>query len=209
MQPPSIPARMKYLPIDPVKGLPVPWFVPFVDGKPEWRAADAGKRELARDQQLCWVCGGLVYERRTFVLGPMCALNRTTAEPCCHAECALYSAQACPFLSRPRMERRRNDDLAQKTAPTAGHMIERNPGCVCLWETKGWDVFADGKGGWLFDVGEPASVTWWAEGRPAKRGEVLTSIVTGLPHLQMADDPAAWEELARRWVEVDRLLPKA
>jgi len=68
---------------------------------------------------------------------------------------------------------------------------------------------ADGRGGTLLDVGDCHSVTWWAEGRPATRAEVLTSIVTGLPALMAQDgrDPEAWEGLARRFVLTDRLLP--
>lgn len=205
-----IPDKMKYLPIDSIKGLPVPWFVHWIDGQPEWRAADASKREAARDKHLCWVCGNLIYEHSTFVVGPMCGLNRISSEPPCHRECALYSVQACPFLTRPRMDRRRKEGEAfeKDSCPTPGVMIARNPGCSCLWETKGWNIVADGAGGWLFDIGQALSVSWWSEGRAATRAEALTSIITGLRCLQLPDDPEVYEHLARSWVALDRLLPR-
>src|SRR5438046_1182517 len=100
------PAKMRALPVH--RGYPVPWFVAWVNGEPEFRAADGKKWALAVTKHYCWVCGQSLGRYQTFVLGPMCGINRTSAEPPCHLECARYSAKNCPFLSKPHMTRREN-----------------------------------------------------------------------------------------------------
>lgn len=208
---PPLPPRIAQLPVDP-RGYPVPWFVAWVDGEPEFRAADGRKFADAVRAGLCWVCGQATGKYRTFVIGPMCTITRTTAEPPSHKDCAVFSALACPFLTKPRMVRREND-LPEDIRNTAGHMFERNPGVCALWTvTKDFFTFWDGRGGVLIEVPEPESVEWYAEGRPATRAEVDESIRTGLPLLEeMAklDGPRALNELtaktlaARKWFPPD------
>src|SRR5688500_69447 len=107
---PPIPSAIAKLTRD-ERGYPVPWFVSWLDGKPEFRVADASKFRLALRERRCWVCGERTKRRKdnwpdlTFVLGPMCTITRTTAEPPCHFECAEFSAMACPFLSMPKAKR--------------------------------------------------------------------------------------------------------
>ncbi len=205
-----VPRLMCHLPIDPVRGIPVPWFVALIDGKPEFRVADGEKRVKAVMDQLCWLCGQRLTPPSVFVLGPISSLNRINSEPPCHPECAKYAALACPFLARPRMVRRDLPAAVKTDTSVDGVMIDRNPGCVALWMTKGYRVISDGggNGGWLINVGDPFTVTWYSQGRPATRAEVLVSIVTGIAHLKMPEDPSVWEELARAWVILDGLLPK-
>src|SRR5262245_64102945 len=89
------PARMAALPIH--RGYPVPWFVGWVDGPdgpvPEFRCADQRKLALAITDRLCWVCGGPLGRMMTFVLGPMCGVNRISAEPPCHYDGARCAAK--------------------------------------------------------------------------------------------------------------------
>jgi hypothetical protein len=94
----QIPERMRRLPID-ERGWLVPWFVAWVDGKPDHRAMDGAKLRDAIKRRLCWNCGQPLGARGAFVLGPMCAVNRTNAEPPNHYECARFAAIACPHLS--------------------------------------------------------------------------------------------------------------
>jgi len=103
-----LPDRMKSLPVH--RGYPVPWFVEWIDGVPEFRAMDFSKWQRAIRDKLCWVCGTPLEKKFvTFVAGPMCGINRTSAEPPCHLICAQWSARNCPFLSKPQMTRREND----------------------------------------------------------------------------------------------------
>ena len=156
---------------------------------------------------------------RTFVIGPMCAINRTSAEPPNHTACAVWSVKNCPFLTRPRMVRREDDELnVDKCAAfVAGEMIPRNPGVTLLWTTRTYSIFRDPAGKPLIEIGDPSAVAWYREGRTATRAEVEESITTGLPFLLAAcekeplpkDRDMARAELARRRVAVQQLYPAA
>jgi hypothetical protein len=202
---PPLPSRMKSLPVA-ESGYPVPWFVAWVENKPEFRVVARGKIELAVSKNLCWVCGKPLATEKAFVLGPMCALNRTNAEPPSHVNCAIFSAVACPFLTRPKAERR-TDAMPSGTVAPAGMPIMRNPGCVAVWTTRSYSLFADGLGGRLFRVGDPVSVLWFAEGRMATYSEVLESITTGMPILEQAATEDGREALWELYAAKERLLP--
>jgi hypothetical protein len=209
---------MKALPLD-ERGYPVPWFVDWLDGKPEFRAMDPRKWREAVRERLCWVCGERLGYWMTFVIGPMCAINRTTAEPPCHPECATWSAKNCPFLSRPHMVRREDDviNAAACTGQVAGVPILRNPGVTLLWTTRRYKVFNDGNNKPLIEIGPHHSIEWIAEGRAATRAEVVHSIETGLPLLRQAAVQevfvhrrhAAYEEIERRRRQIESLYPAA
>lgn len=179
----SLPERMRALPIDRQRGVPIPWFVAWVNGAAEFRAADAKKWKQAVRWRWCWVCGQQLGAYLAYVLGPMCTVTRTTCEPACHRDCARWSAIHCPFLSRPRM-RRREDGLPEEVVDAPGMPIDRNPGVCALWITRGFELFDDGTGRSLIRVGEPDEVEWYAEGRFATRAEVAESVRTGLPLLE-------------------------
>jgi len=183
----TLPYRLRSLPV--FRGYPVPWFVAWPngpDGEPEFRAADGEKWTRAVREKLCWVCGERLGRNYAFVLGPMCGINRTTAEPPCHFECATWSCRNCPFLSKPYMKRREDEELEAAASETvqSGHMIKRNPGAVLVWVTRSYELFDDGKGGILIRVGKPDSLEWFAEGKKANRAQVVRSIDTGLPLLE-------------------------
>jgi hypothetical protein len=178
---PPLPQRMRRLRVD-VRGYPVPWFVAWVDGRPEFRAFDERKLILAVRSNLCWVCGERLGVHMSFLIGPMCIVNRTSAEPPSHTDCATFSAMACPFLSLPKAKRR-EANLPEGAREPAGEMIKRNPGVSAVWTCEQYSTFK-APGGPLFRIGHPSEVLWFAEGRPATREEVLASIESGLPLLQ-------------------------
>lgn len=163
----------------------MPWFVAELpDGTRDIRVADFHRMREAIDNSLCWVCGQHVGANKTFVIGPMCAINRVTAEPGCHRNCALYAAMACPFLARPHM-RRRDLPPEHEYAEPAGEMLERNPGLAVLWNTRTWAAQRD-HGGYLFSLGDPNDVEFFHRGRRATREEVLEAFVAGRPALEEA-----------------------
>jgi hypothetical protein len=212
-----MPTRIRALPID--RGYPVPWFVQWVDGQPEFRAMDLSKFECAIHDRCCWVCGQRLGAHLAFVIGPMCAINRTSSEPPCHLECARWSAIHCPFLSRPHMVRREGNIPLDLKAHKGDAAIERNPGCAGVWITKRYTPFrAPGAAGtgWLIEMGPADSVEWYAEGRPATREEVEKSIESGLPLLAAQCEKEPWhrQDDCRRALEqarraIDRWLPAA
>ncbi len=204
-----VPQLMRKLRV--ARGYPVPWFVGWVNGEPEFRSADVEKLALAIRDRLCWVCGNRLAKDMTFVIGPMCGVNRTSAEPPSHLICGRWSARNCPFLSRPHAHRRDNDkpDGIVELKDGPGFAIKRNPGVTLLWTTRKYTRFSDGKGGMLFHTCEPLAVEWWAEGRPATRAQVEASITSGLPALEKLADQQAGARgmLAVKVKQLQRYLP--
>jgi hypothetical protein len=210
----EVPVPMRALPRD-HHDRPIPWFVHIDDdGVPDFRVVRRAGIPDAYRFGWCWVCGQRRGRHAAFVIGPMCAVNHVSAEPPSHLDCALYSAQACPFLTRPAM-RRRDSNLPEDRIDPAGDMIRRNPGVALVWSSKTWKPFpvpAEHGGGSLFDVGDATSVRWLTEGRPATRVEVLASIDSGMPLLreQAESDPrpdAALADLDRPREAARKLAP--
>lgn len=196
----GLPERMKALPLD-QRGYPVPRFVEWIDGAPDFRVMSTNHMVACVKRKLCWICGQPLGVWKVFVIGPMCAVNRISSEPPSHRDCATFAARVCPFLSVPH--RRRDDrDLPEDAKSPAGIMIAHNPGATLLWITNSYTVRKEG-GGVLFGIGEPHQVEWWARGRHASRDEVVASFDKGLPHLREQAHSA--EEL----VMIDRQLEKA
>jgi hypothetical protein len=196
-----MPPRIAELPVDAI-GRPVPWFVAWIDGKPDFRVVAPGKLQNALRCSKCWVCGrGFAGgEDRAWLIGPMCTVNLVTPEPPSHLDCAVWSAQNCAFLATPNMTRR-DRHMPEGTVNPAGIMIRRNPGASVVWVTsyRAWKAHREGRG-YLFRLGPARRALWFAEGREATRAEVLASINSGLPLLrEMAeeDGPEAVAELER------------
>lgn len=176
----EIPDRVLRLPRD-HRGFPIPWFVHSVGGKPDFRIIGPGRVERAMALNLCWICGTTLARHKTFVVGPMCAINRISSEPPSHRGCAMFAARACPFLTRPKMVRNETD-LPADLVQAAGNMVLHNPGVVAVWIARDYrPVPVDS--GILLRLGEPEEVRWLAYGLPATRGEVLVAIEKGLPFL--------------------------
>lgn len=205
--PDNMPFGLSRLPKDP-RGYPVPWFVdlkaPQHNGGPDFRIMDADRLKLAHRERRCWVCGLRITEPAVvFVAGPMCGINRVSAEPPSHAECAIWSVKACPFMSQPK--RVRDDSNMPKEKHAAGIPIARNPGVTMLWYCMSYKTFF--AKGMMFQLGEPVAVDWWCQGRKAERAEIMESVETGLPILMraaIAEGPEAVFDLGR---STERFLP--
>lgn len=209
---PPLPELFEHLPIDD-RGYPVPWFVCKIDGKWDFRVADARKRRLAVAERLCWLCGIGIGKELAFVIGPMCAVNRNTSEPACHLACAEFAAQACPFMVRPAAQYR----TTQMPEESRGHIggLPGNPGAVCIWITKSfkpYQVPGGGKDDWLIRIGDPLRVLWYAEGKPATRQQILDSFERRLPALKeiaTMEGPHAEAALSEQVEKTMELLPTA
>lgn len=198
-----LPDRLRWRPVSD-EGFPVPWFVEWIDGKPDFRVMSAEKWVKAVKRDLCWICGNTLGRFKVFTVGPMCAVNRTSAEPPSHRDCAQYAVKACPFLTRPRM-RRNSVDLPAHKNP-GGIMLERNPGCTLLWITHDYRVINAG-GSPLLKMGEPVEITAYAEGRLATRAELNASVASGLPALaEIAESEGAMRELAAAMASAEMLF---
>jgi hypothetical protein len=209
---PPVPLRMRGLPLD-ERGYPVPYFVEWIDGKPDFRVTSQVKRVDCWRFKKCWLCGKPLGRFMSAVIGPMCVITRTSSEPFSHRDCCEFAVKACPFLSIPSAKRR--EACLPENDHCPGDPILRNPGVAAIYATENPFPFGTGDGNFLFNVGDPLGVTWWAEGRLATREEVLYSIETGLPALEEAcekeDGPerqaAARADLAARVKAIEALLP--
>lgn len=219
-----VPARMRHLPKD-HRGYHVPRFVLWAEGDPSdaqnLRQPGHGKpyfqimdvRHLSRcvRSHQCWICGNPLVKIMVFVIGPMCAINRVSAEPPSHLECARYAVQVCPFLAIPEMRRLPTHRFAG-TMSQAGFALPRNPGVSGLWCTQRYRTFKPHAGGdgVLFEMGEPSRVEWFVRGREATRAEVLASSESGYPALEEAarqEHPDRAEEaLAELVKQRDRMM---
>lgn len=209
-----LPKRMRGLPLD-KRGFPVPWFVPWINGEPEFRIADDEKFYRAIRQRRCWVCGEELGRFVSFVAGPMCGINRTSSEPPSHRECAEWSARNCPFLTLRQVKRREDEEINAEKHPMSGYALTHNPGVCLVWTTTSYKPFkvpsnAPGSGkGVLIKMGEPTDVQFFHRGRPATRAEIDASVALGLPRLvELAQlEAGAPAELAALRAQFDQLLP--
>lgn len=201
-----LPARMTSLPKD-HRGFVVPWFVDWHNGEPFFPAMDPTKLVRAIRQRLCWVCGQPLGRNMTFVVGPMCTINRTSAEPPSHLDCALYSVQVCPFMVSPEMGRVPERKYGERGATEPGGIMEtRNPGAAIVWNTRDYTVVRTPTGP-ICRLPDPTSVWWWIRGRLATRAEAserfddAVRLLRG--HAQRLDGPQA-EPTLNKLIEVAR-----
>lgn len=209
-----LPTSMTALPRDHA-GRPVPWFV-HVDehGVPDFRVIGAGRFTEAHRFDLCWVCGRRRGRHAAFVIGPMCSVNRVSAEPPSHLQCAIYSARGCPHLRTPTM-RRRGTGLPDGAESPAGIALDGKPGVALVWSSKTWGAFSVPRSpgvqaGVLWNVGDPTAVRWYCQGRDASRDEILAAFDAGLPQLRDAatlDGPHALAHLDRQHTAALDLVP--
>jgi hypothetical protein len=198
----KMPYNIRSLPV--YRGYPVPWFVYFdKKGVPDFRVLKPNAAVTALKKRTCWICGRAMIGRYAYLVGPMCAVNRISAEPPSHTACAQFSAIACPFLARPHAHRREVTDKVTGEVP--GMMIKRNPGVGLVWVTSGAIGVVKVENGYLFDIGTPIATYWYAEGRKASWEEILESISSGLPTLrtEAAKDGAEAEQ------ELDKMIDRA
>lgn len=180
----DMPDRIKRLPVD-SRGYPVPKFVRWVDGVADFRLADTRWLHTALAARRCFLCGETLGRYMAFVIGPMCAINRVTAEPPTHLDCAQYACRACPFLTYPQRGRNTAGLPADLKHP-GGFMATRNPGVALVWVCTTFRVqrATVGNEGLLIHLGEATAKYWYCRGRPATLPEVLESIESGLPFLR-------------------------
>jgi len=209
----EMPARIRLLPVDPQRRVPVPWFVEWVNGEPDFRIASTTKFLRALKERRCWVCGEPLGRWVAYVVGPMCGINRTSAEPPVHRDCGIYSARACPFLREPKLVRNEHEPLpdgAKEGKVFGGIGIRRNPGVALVWVQRGATTVQKVPNGYVCKMGDPFELLWYRESREATRAEIDESVATGLPILrQMAeeDGPEAVMLLGKMLADFEALLP--
>lgn len=101
-----IPILMSDLPVD-SRGYPIPYFVPIVNGKPDFRYQDHKKRDVCLKHKKCSVCGNALFHKSFwFISGPLGLANKVASDAPMHEDCARYSLNVCPHLIFYKAERR-------------------------------------------------------------------------------------------------------
>lgn len=201
----DMPSRIARLPRD-KRGYPIPKFVQYINGEPDFRIVSAEHMARCVKRSLCWICGDVLGSHKAFSVGPMCCINRISAEPPAHLECATFAAKVCPFLSNP-LAKRRERNLPEERM-VAGMMIEDNPGMTAIWVTRFYSLMFP-RNGVLFCLGDPVALEFYKEGRPASRAEVDATISERFPVLEKIarkDGRGAVAELNRQRRRFDALL---
>lgn len=188
-QPPRL---MRELPLD-ERGYPVPYFVEWIDGKPDFRVISAKAWRTCVTRDRCWICGGGMEQRKAFVIGTISAAHRITSEPPSHVLCAEYALRTCPFIILPRAKHREPDEGSRAIPGVPA----RNPGVYCLWLTYSYGVVKQGEQ-FVIRIGEPRRVTWYSQGRAATRAEVEESIASGREFV--AEQQMTLPEIPEKWL---------
>lgn len=197
-----MPPTIGRLPRNP-QGYPIPWFAAQLpDGTHDLRTADAHKLYMAARFGNCWICGRRTGIYKAFPIGPMCMVNRITAEPPSHRECAIYAAKVCPFLAVPQA-RRRDHDYPDGYQPAAGLPITTNPGVTVVWITKTFTTFRPphGNDGLLFELGDPTETLFYRRGITADPVDVMAAMWAGRPALEAVCDLDPDPDASRRALE--------
>lgn len=180
---PEVPLRMRSLPLD-SRGVPVPYFSKWTDGKPDFRVSDTAKLAECVYFKRCCLCGQALGRYKAFVVEPMCTISRLTYELPAHTDCAKFAAQARPLLAV---------DL----------------GAVAVWVTREFQTIQEGEN-LLFRMGDPEQTFWYAQGRLASRDEVRASFEAALPKLYdfaSVDGELAVMELDTKVARASRHMP--
>lgn len=115
----DIPPFLSHLRVDD-RGYPVPFFVPWKDGIPQFLYMDQKKQELSMERNLCHICGKKLNKDYAYVItGPVGLMNRVVSDPPMHRECAEFSLAVCPHMLYHRAERKTDE------APASIHVKEK------------------------------------------------------------------------------------
>jgi hypothetical protein len=209
----SMPDRVRRLPQ--WGNLPVPFFVAWFkdgkqvpphrrghEGKPDFRVISTDALAMCVRHRRCWICGDRLGALVVFVTGPMSVLQRGSAEPPSHRACAEYAVQVCPFMVDPDAGKSyRATPPGTKTDPTlAGY----NPGVVATYVTREWQTHDNPARGVDFLLGPPISISWWRQGRPASRLDVLIGMKGGIQEFL---EVAGLDEFDKRFAALEPFLP--
>lgn len=106
----AIPNFLSHLKVD-ERGYPIPYFVAWVNGKPDFRMLDSKRQKRCVESHLCSICGKKLFEYFYFITGPIGLSNGTHSDPPAHRDCAEYSLQICPHLFFEKSDRNERGEI--------------------------------------------------------------------------------------------------
>lgn len=101
----DVPRELAHLKLD-ERGYPIPYFVPIVKGKPEFKYQDTDKRAACLKRNLCPICGKVLQDECYNITGPVGLKNRVSSDAMMHLVCAEFTLRVCPHLHFQKAERK-------------------------------------------------------------------------------------------------------
>lgn len=92
----EIPSFVAHLPCH--GGLPVPYFIAWANGVPEFRVIDGAVVIKCVQKSLCGICGRRLGEYAYVIGGPRSRESHFYSDPPMHKKCAEWATEVCPFL---------------------------------------------------------------------------------------------------------------
>jgi hypothetical protein len=104
----TIPKELQHLKID-GRGYPIPYFVPYVDGKPNFRFTSHIKIWKCVEENLCGICGKKLYKDYSYIITGVIGMgNRVSSDAAMHRVCAEFALVSCPHMFYEKAERKEN-----------------------------------------------------------------------------------------------------
>jgi hypothetical protein len=104
-----IPKELSHLKVD-ERGYPIPYFVPWQDGKPNFRFTDMEKIIDCVEHNRCGVCGRKLYKDFSYVISGIIGMgNRVSSDPAMHRVCAEFALASCPHMYFQKAERKETE----------------------------------------------------------------------------------------------------
>lgn len=102
----TIPKELEHLRVD-ERGYPIPFFVGYHDGKPNFRYGDTFKRDICLAQKKCAICGKKLPRDFSYVItGPEGYANQIVSDAPMHRRCAEFTMDACPHIHFEKAQRK-------------------------------------------------------------------------------------------------------
>jgi hypothetical protein len=132
----QLPPRLAARPVDPRRGLPIPYVNEHDDGSINFAIVNGGRVLDCVRRRLCGLCGLPHEHRMAFIGGPGGFQQRMYTEPPGHVDCMRAALDLCGYLA---IERHRRRGLSEATAaPGFTDMEKAQP--VILAATRAYDV---------------------------------------------------------------------
>lgn len=128
----SIPSSLKHLSVD-ERGYPIPYFVAYVNGKPDFRLYDSEKWRLCIKFDKCAICGRKNHPKSYFFIGgELMSKNKVSSDNAMHRACAEFSLQACPHMYFQKADRNDHGDEYKKAQGNNPFLVESKPTAIHL-----------------------------------------------------------------------------
>lgn len=141
----NIPERMKDLPRDERRKVPVPLMNEEPDGTPNFMVVSNETVIGCGRDRCCGICGKPLDYWIAFVGGPISAANGAYTDPPFHKECAMAAMHFCPHINR-RQHRRAPDEKMPEGSWKSEGAVEDKPAQWIIGLTRDYMMIPWGRG---------------------------------------------------------------